>query len=370
MAKLKKTKNGSWHTTVFSHVDASGKRIYKSITAPTKAEAEELLARFLKDKDQGIAVKTAKRMTVGEAIEKYIGLCEVLSPTTLSAYNKVLEHAFPELMKIDVNKLTSEMCQRAINAETHRKGEKNGNKPLSAKTIKNEWGLVSSALREVCGRSYSVKLPKVQPKIRELPEADVVMAALVGTDVELPCLLALWLSFSMSEVRGLMFSDIKSGHITINRVKVDTKEGTVVKDQAKVDTRLRRHKLPAYIMDLISKDPRWKIYKKTGEDDFIITMNQKQIYSRWKRVAQSIGADMSFHDLRHLNASVMLMLNVPEKYAMERGGWKSPQTMKRVYQHTFSRERMEIDDRIDAYFEAMQENAKAKCKNQPPSRCN
>lgn len=51
-----------------------------------------------------------------------------------------------------------------------------------------------------------------------------------------------------------------------------------------------------------------------------------------------------------MNASVMLALNVPDKYAMERGGWSTNNIMKSVYQHTFSAERKAVDDRIDDYF--------------------
>ena len=65
------------------------------------------------------------------------------------------------------------------------------------------------------------------------------------------------------------------------------------------------------------------------------------------------GLDITFHDLRHLNASVMLALNVPEKYAMERGGWKTPNVMKNVYQHTFSAQRIQIDSQINDYFNAI-----------------
>lgn len=46
------------------------------------------------------------------------------------------------------------------------------------------------------------------------------------------------------------------------------------------------------------------------------------------------------------------MLGVPDKYAMERGGWSSPNVMKSVYQHTFTAERQKIDKKIDRYFEA------------------
>ena len=39
-----------------------------------------------------------------------------------------------------------------------------------------------------------------------------------------------------------------------------------------------------------------------------------------------------------------------DKYAMERGGWSTPNTLKNVYQHTFSEERKQVDKKIDDYF--------------------
>ena len=65
---------------------------------------------------------------------------------------------------------------------------------------------------------------------------------------------------------------------------------------------------------------------------------------------------MTFHDLRHLNASTMLALGIPDKYAMERGGWSSPNIMKSVYQHTFSSERDNVDKLIDDFFQKKIEN--------------
>lgn len=60
-----------------------------------------------------------------------------------------------------------------------------------------------------------------------------------------------------------------------------------------------------------------------------------------------------FGALLHLNASVMLELGVPEKYAMERGGWSSAHTLQTVYQHTFSEKRKSVDKQIDDYFNAL-----------------
>lgn len=46
----------------------------------------------------------------------------------------------------------------------------------------------------------------------------------------------------------------------------------------------------------------------------------------------------------------MLMLGVPDKYAMERGGWSTNATLKNVYQHTFTDERKRVDKQIDDFF--------------------
>ena len=43
--------------------------------------------------------------------------------------------------------------------------------------------------------------------------------------------------------------------------------------------------------------------------------------------------------------------HIPDKYAMERGGWSTPNTLKAVYQHTFLEERKLVDKQIDEFFE-------------------
>lgn len=47
----------------------------------------------------------------------------------------------------------------------------------------------------------------------------------------------------------------------------------------------------------------------------------------------------------------MTILQVPDKYAQERGGWKTDTIMKSRYMQTFSREREAVDVRIDNYMQ-------------------
>lgn len=46
----------------------------------------------------------------------------------------------------------------------------------------------------------------------------------------------------------------------------------------------------------------------------------------------------------------MLGLGIPDKYAMERGGWSSANVLKSIYQHTLTPERQAADIKIDDYF--------------------
>ena len=339
MAKPKKTKSGNWSVKVYAYQDADGKQHYKRITADTKAQCEFLAAKFkTSERKQAPRMK----MTVGDAVDQYIDLCKVLSPATVSGYQKIRRTAFPDLMDVKVEDLDEKLLQQAINTESMRMGRRGR---ISPKTVSNEWGLISSALWHISRVKWDVRLPVRPRKFKDYPEPQVIVDMVKGTAIELPCMLSLWLSFSMSEIRGLKWSDIKNGHITINRVMVDVDGHPTVKDAAKAELRKRRHRLPQYIQELLANTPH--------TSDYIVTFNHEQIYKRFKRLCRKNDLDLTFHDLRHLNASVMLQLNIPEKYAMERGGWKTPNVMKSVYQHTFSSERVEVDDKMDRYFETM-----------------
>lgn len=283
-----------------------------------------------------------RRATIGDVVDKYIDLCKMLSPTTVDGYEKMRRTAFQHFMDVPIEGLTEQTVQQAVNIESFREGRLGR---ISAKTLANEWGLISSALWRIARLKFEVRLPKRQPKYKEYPEPAEVLHAVVGTELELPCLLSLWLSFSMSEIRGLMWSDIHEDTITINRTLVDVGTLPTLKDTAKTAARKRRHRLPPYLLDLLART------EHTSE--FIVPQNHSVIYGRFHRLMKRHNLDITFHDLRHLNASVMLALGVPDRYAMERGGWSTPYVMQRVYQHTFSSQRLAVDSLVDSYFTSL-----------------
>ena len=332
MANAKQMPSGNWRVQVFLGTNAAGKKMKKSITAPTRWQAEMLAAEFLE------TVQTARsKFTVAQAVRGYIDSKKnVLSPSTVYCYEIILKNRLQMLMPLDIHEVDSFVMQRAINEEAATK---------TRKTIAEAKNLIGAALKMYgVNPQWNVTLPPKVPKVNELPTAEQVIRMIRGTEIELPCLLAMWLSLRMSEVRGLQFGDIKDGVLTIQRSKLYLGTQDVIRDLNKTFNSTRRLVVPAYIQSLIDRIPH------QSETDFIVPLGYKQIKNHLTRLAKANGYHLTFHQLRHLNASIMLMLGIPDKYAMERGGWSSNGVLKSVYQHTFSAERKLVDERIDSFF--------------------
>ena len=284
-----------------------------------------------------------ENITLYEAIDRYIANSDgILSKTTIEGYRKIQRNRFKGLMGLRLTDLSNEALKSAVNAES--KLQTRSGKPISPKTIKNAFGLITAVLNEyIPDMTVHVALPQPEEKIIELVDAKTIFELVRGTDIELPVLLSMWLSFSMSEIRGLTKSkSIRGNYIIVQEVVVDVNGKSIRKEKPKTTSRVRMHRIPPHIRILIDQVPT----------DQLVPMPRHSIYYRFTHLLKKEGLPhMTFHQLRHLNASVMAMLNIPDKYAQERGGWKTDRVMKKVYTHTFSKEREAVDEIIDRYFE-------------------
>lgn len=333
MATAKQLPSGSWRVRVYDN--ELKKQISFTSDLPGKAgKAEaELMAR---EYQLGRKKKKAAGKTVGECIDEYISLKEnILSPTTISVYKKYRAGYFSGIADIYVCQITPAEIQAHFNRLAVE---------YSPKTVRNAHGLLASALNVYAPElRLNTTLPKVQKKIKQLPDVETLLRAIIGSDIELPCLLAMWCSLRMSELRALKKSDIKDGVLTVSGAMVNVNGEHIEKDSTKTIESTRQIRLPEYIIRLIQALP--------PEQEYITIVKDHALYMRFVRLLERQGIQhMSFHDLRHMSASIMLALGVPDKYAMERGGWSTPNVMKSVYQHTFSAEREKADKRIDDYF--------------------
>ena len=353
MEKPTKTSSGKWRIRVLLGCDPDGRRAYKSIQADTRAECLEKARAYHYAVEHGLIEpptrpKNADLTRVCDAVDKYIDLCATLSPTTVSGYDKIRRTAFPHLMQTPIANLTDEIIQEAINTEARRVGRRG---QISPKTLANEWGLISSSLWHFARLKFEIRLPKRQPTPKDYPEPSEVLAAIHGTPVELPCLLAMWCGLRMSEIRGLMWSDIRGDFLTIRRVLVDVGTVPTLKDTAKTATSKRRVPLPEHIRELLSATPQ--------ESPYIITANHNQIYGQFRRLMDAHGFyEITFHDLRHYFASIGMLLNIPDAYIQQDGGWATDSIMKRTYFNTYSSARFAAFQLRNEYMQTLLHKAR------------
>lgn len=283
--------------------------------------------------------KRPESLTVGEAIDRYIESKDsVLSPSTIYGYKKLRKNTMQGIMKTTLSALTQEKVQREMNSMS---------RTLSPKTVRNAHGLLSAALAEYHpAMTLRTTLPQKRKYEAGIPTAEDIariIEAAKGTPVELPILLAVWLGLRASEIRGLTWDCIADDMLHIRQAIVNGEDGPKLKG-TKTYSGDRRIRIPTYIKSLIEDQPH--------TDDYIIQLSGQAMYKRFSRLCEGAGLPhYRFHDLRHANASVMLALNVPDKYAMERMGHATNNMLKNVYQHTMKDKQEEVADLVDTYFE-------------------
>lgn len=333
MATPKKLPSGNWRIQIYIGKDANGKRLYRSITASSKKDC--IVKAALMDKNP----KTKTKITVQEAVEQYILLRrEVLSPSTVRGYEKTLRCHLAPIKHLVISTLTSDDIQMFVN---------NMSRTLSVKTINNTIGLLHSAVKGmVLEDIFNIRMPQGKPSEINIPsQADAarLVEAVKGLEIELPVLLAMQCGLRMSEVLGLKKSDadFEAGTITIRRAIVIDEVGAAVEKSPKSFKGNRTVPMSPKVAQLL---------KATDGAGYAVKLSAAAITQRLDHVMRANGIPhIRFHDLRHYFASVCLLLNMPERYAMEFMGHSTPGMLKK-YQHIMDEEKKRLGSQLTTFF--------------------
>lgn len=340
MGKAKMLPSGNYRVREYDFTDENGVKHYRSFTAETKAKAElmakEFKANRLKER------KCKENPTLKQAYIKYIALKEpALSPSTVREYEKQHHTYLQGLMNKNIASITGEDIQNAINSEIL--------KGISPKTVRNIHGLLSSVMKQFRPDFVlSTALPKKKKADIQIPkkeEVKKILEYIKGSELELPILLTSGLGLRRSEVCALMWSDIdfNAKNLKINKALVQDKTKSWVVKPPKTVAGNRTIALPDYIFSVLKKNKKPK-----GR---ITELNPNTLYKRYKNVLTALSLpSYRLHDLRHYAASVMLALNVPNKYAMEIMGHETENMLNRVYQHTMQEEMKKISSKLNEYY--------------------
>ncbi len=307
--------SGSW----FCRVRINGKDI--PITRDTEKEAiAEAMAIKAGIKESKLH---SRRQTVSEAIDAYIdGRRNILSPSTIRGYRIIQRNRFQLLMQKDISGTTQEQWQRAVDTEARL---------ISAKTLTNAWRFLSSVITEATGQRFTIRLPQIIPNERQWltpTQIPLFVDAIHGTSVEIPALLALS-SLRRSELLNLRWKDIdlKKGTLQVNGAAVFNERGELVR---KKETKNQTSRRTIPIIPPLQK----ALEQAKPQGEYVVTMNANNIYIRINHICETNGLPkVGVHGLRHSFASLAYHLKLPEKVAMEIGGWANDQTMHKIYTH-------------------------------------
>ena len=327
MAKIEQLSSGNYRTRIYDKITKST----KSFTAPTKSEVKRMVAEYLTTN------RVKSKLTVGDCIERYIsGRENVVSPSTIKGYRKIQRNQLDGLKYYSADDLTSEIVQNEVSKWSMN---------LSPKSVRNAYGLLIAALRTFLPNKHiNVTLPQKRPVEYAIPDDKEVkeLISLATGDLRKAILLASIGTMRRGEICALDYNDIEGNVIHVHRDMVESENKSwIIKDIPKTAASDRYIEFPEAVIKEITAGVT---------DGRLIKVTPNTITQGFIRLRNKVGIECRFHDLRHYAASIMHAIGVPDQYIMQRGGWSSDSTLKRVYRNTLRDKEKEFTDKTNDYL--------------------
>lgn len=368
------TKKGKTYSIIIElGRDSLGKRRQKWFNGyKTKKEAEKELPIILNQFQQNTFIEPTKTK-LAEYLRSWLtNYVEAnLSPTTLSGYRVNIEkHIIPAIGNIELQKLQPIHIQNFY-SEKQIRGRVDGKGGLSAKSIIYIHRVLRKALQQafklqLVSRNVAdyVELPKTKkfkPNILNIEQILKMLEDLKDTKYYIPVMLAVATGIRRGEVLGLRWSDIdfKECTITINQNIIPAKTGVVI-TTPKTENSNRTILVSEIIVKelLLHKEKQNKIKKDLEEiyqdNDLVnckmdgLPLNPSTFSSDFADILKKLKLPhVRFHDLRHINATIMLKSNIPAKIASERLGHTTIGITMDLYSHVIGDMQNEAASKIE-----------------------
>lgn len=289
-----------------------------TVTVDHKPSEKEVVLLLSKKMGKLFDESADLKITFSSASMQYILMKKnVLSPTTVKEYKSELRQLPEWFTSKTLDKITQQDVQKCINelAETR-----------SPKTVRNYHGFIQAVLGFfINGYTSNARLPqkvKNEPYIPTDEEVKIILDNAKDTEYEIPIKLACY-GLRLSEIIALRPDDIdENGIVHVRGAMVKGENGYVRKTTKTVES---RRDIPIDDKILIGK------IKSQG---YVFKQAPGTIGKFLRRTERKYGMEtFSIHKLRHYFASKLMSAGVPQKDIMYLGGWSSPYTLERIYQH-------------------------------------
>lgn len=336
MASTQRTASGKWTCRVYIGLK-DGIKQYKRFTADTKKEAERMANTY---KVNQPSQKQGLEITVREAMDAYIeAKSNVLSPSTIEGYKKIPRLRLQSIMKVKLCDLTAEQIQMAVNLDAAH---------LSPKSVRNAYGFLTAAISMHGYREKDITLPQKKKKEIVIPtdhEMSLLCAASEKYGIAAEVHLAAYMGLRRSEISAIdpkTDIDIKSKRLKISKAIVRSDSGKYVLKGTKTTSSERTLAIPEVVLPFL----------KTVVENEGSLRTPDYIEKKFVRMRNDLNLrHISFHSLRHYFASTLLVLGVPDFYAMKLMGHSSDQMLKNVYQHIRQEYMDDVSKKMNDFFQ-------------------
>lgn len=283
---------------------------------------------------RGRKVRDFSYLTIGEALDKYNERREErCSPATVARYDEHKRIYFNDILQVPLLSIDDDFLQKKVDQLC---------KSLAPKTVINAYNHLHSVLEEFLPDHYwRVILPDKVPIDYYIPDTNEVKTLVnsANDDILVPILLAAYGGLRRSEVCGLQISDFTSKGVHIQRAVVYDKHKHPCIKCPKTKAGYRFVPLPGSVI-FMSK--RWNYYG----------MLPNTLSKKYEKTIKKLDMPyFSFHKLRHYWASDLHAHGVPDQYICKVGGWKSPETLQRIYQHALRDKEREFNNMMVSIFD-------------------
>lgn len=333
----KKLKSGTWYI----QMRLGGKSQYVTgLTAKECRDKAELIKSEWNNGKRDIAY--CRNITLRQACKQYIKRKELegKSPETIRGYSIITNNRFQSVMDKPVSSIKNWQTVYLDEA-----------KHLSAKTMKNTWSFIKSAVQNECG-IHPPKISTIDVVRREhaflSPEETRSFVNTAKNDKYSIALYLALCSCRCSEILGLDWEDVDLNKKTIyihRAVVRDINNKKVDKPTTKTDASTRY--IPIFIPELYAA--LLSVKNKSGK---VVVANENTLLEHANAICDKAGLPrVGVHGLRHSFASLAYSLDVPVKVTMQIGGWSDLGTVMKIYTHLSQRDIKKHSGELFAFFE-------------------
>lgn len=318
--------------------------------ARSRSEGERMLREL-----RATFARPSSSMTVGEYLASWLeSVVRDVKASTWQTYEiAVRRQIVPSIGGIRLGDLVYSHVEQMVRRLTGT---------MSPKGIRNVLSVLSGALTDaerqglVRGNAAAIvrrpRVERAEPEALALADVKRVLDVVRGDRLEALYVVALASGLRQAELLGLRWEDWDREAIRV-RFALERSQGRYSLVEPKTRRSRRTVTLPPFANEALARHRAAQLVERLaageGTEDGLIfvtptgrPINQGWLTKRWRRLSREAGIDLTFHQLRHGQASLLVALGVAPRVIAERLGHASSLMSMDVYAHVTAESDREV----------------------------